>query len=109
MYKFQIKTKSDALRLAKMFVAESPELNKWHCPAYGTDKPFIQLWDEMDSNHIMVFIEPDDSYTIPLFRVRYIDTVRGTERGDLLRLSEIVEAIWHNRKFINQSGQLDSI
>lgn len=109
MLSFKINTRDDAIRLANLFVRESSVFDRWHCPAYGADKPFIQLWDEMDSNRIMVFIEPDDSYTIPLFRVRYIDTVRGTERGDLLRLSEIVEAIWHNRKFINQSGQLDNI
>ena len=110
MYKFQIKTKSDALRLAKMFVAESPELNKWDCLDCDTAKPFIQLWDEMTSNRIIVFIREDDSSIFDrLFYVRYIDTVNGTEKTNKIHLEEIAEAIWRNRKFINHSGQIDAI
>lgn len=104
----KIKTIKDARALAELFTIEHPEANPnmatHYCIGYGTEKNCIQLFDSIKENRLMIYIEQNQNDDTHL--VYFTDTVNGTEFCQWLTLSEIEEAIWHNRKFINQSGQL---
>ena len=100
----KIKRMADAEAIASLMVEGN--FQKWYCPGYDAEKPFIQLWDTFDENRIMIIIEqsrPD------CFLVYLLDTVNDTEVSYWFSISEIEEAIWHHRKFINKSGQLDNL
>ena len=99
----KIKRMADARAVAGMMV--DGNFQKWYCPGYDADKPFIQLWDNEAGNRLMIIIREDMwGYT-----VAFTDTVNDNEFFEELYISEIEEAIWHHRKFINQSGQLDNL
>lgn len=67
----------------------------------------IQLWDKAESSIVLCYIcEDEDRKSV---KVALVDTWNGTESIQHMSLSEIEEAIWHNRKFINHSGHLDFI
>lgn len=87
-----IRSFANARELAEKFVNEKLE---------------IQLWDTETSNRIMCYIRKDEDRNA--IKVAFIDTVNGTETIQNVSISEIEEAIWHNRKYINQSGQLKSL
>lgn len=99
----KIKSFKDARAIADLMVAG--DFQKRYCIGYDADKPFVQLWDNEVSNRLMIVIRED----IWGYTVAFTDTVNDTEFFEELTISEIEEAIWHHRKFINQSGQLDSI
>lgn len=104
----KIKRKSDALDLAKLFIAGASNISRWYCPGYDEEKPVIQIWDEVDSNRLMIFIEEGDYYqngSRP-YLVAYTDTVNDTEYFRRCSLDDIQDDIWKNRKYINNSGQL---
>ena len=107
----KIKTKADAKKLAELFTVEHPEANPnmttHYCIGYGCEKNCIQLWDSIKDNRLMIYIEMnqnDDTHLVYL-----TDTVNGAEYSKWMTIGEIAEAIWHNRKFINQSGQLNNL
>ena len=65
----------------------------------------VQLWDNPNDNRIME-IKEVDTY----FEVEFADTVNGvTFRKETMRLPMLVEIVWENRKFINQSEQLNNL
>lgn len=99
----KIKKIADARAIADLLVAG--DFQKWHCIGYGADKPFIQLWDNEVSNRLMIIVRED----IWGYKVAFTDTVNDNEFFQTLTISEIEEAIWHHRKFINQSGQLNDL
>ena len=101
----KIKKISDARAVAELLTTNCSS-QKWFCPGYGRDYPCIQLCDEFHFNRIMVVLE---QVKADQFRVSFVDTVNGTEQFEWLTISEIEEAIWHHRKFINQSGQLNAL
>ena len=71
------------------------------------DNKMIQLWDNMKNNRIM---EITETISQDYFKVVFTDTVQGVIMGEeTMKLSMLVEIIWENRKFINQSGQLDNL
>ena len=99
----KIKCMADAKAIAEMMVEGN--FQKWYCHGYDADKPFIQLWDNEVGNRLMIIIREDMwGYT-----VAFTDTVNDNEFFEELTISEIEEAIWHHRKFINKSGQLDNL
>lgn len=104
----KIKTRKDARVLAELLISENPNLNTHFCPGYDADKSFIQLWDNMEGNRLMIFIRKDEECDW-LHLVYFTDTVNDTEFCKWVTVGEIEEAIWHNRKFINQSEQLTNL
>lgn len=69
------------------------------------DNKMVQLWDNPKDNRIMEIREVDDC-----FEVEFVDTVNGvTFKKETMRLPMLVEIVWENRKFINQSGQLNNL
>lgn len=107
----KIKTKADAKKLAELFTCEHPLANPnmatHYCPGYDAEKNCIQLWDSIKDNRLMIYIDLNQNDDTHL--VFFTDTVNDTEYSRWMTLSEIAEAIWHNRKFINQSGQLTNL
>ena len=107
----KIKTIKDARALAKLFTIECPEANPnmetCYCPGYGAYKNCIQLCDSPEDNRRMAYIEMNQNDDTHL--VLFFDDVKRTTASQWMLLSEIEEAIWHHRKFINQSGQLTNL
>ena len=107
----KIKTRKDARALAELFTVEHPLANPnmatHYCIGYGCEKNCIQLWDSIKDNRLMIYIEQNQNDDTHL--VYFTDTVNDTEFCRWLTLSEIEDQIWSNRKFINQSGQLNDL
>lgn len=72
-----------------------------------TDDITIQLWDDVDGNRLM-HCEGSTGYN-QQFKMVLTNTVRGTEYHENMSIYTITEALWSARKFINHSGQLDTI
>ena len=72
-----------------------------------TDYITIQLWDDVDGNRLM-HCEGSTGYN-QQFKMVLTNTVRGTEYHENMSIYTITEALWSARKFINHSGQLDTI
>ena len=87
----KIRSRANAREVAEKFIAE---------------KFTIQLWDEFEDNRLMEYAE---ACGVRIHRVNFIDTVNGTSYCEKHTVEFIADVIWHNRKFINQSGQLASI
>lgn len=100
----KIKTKANARYIADLMVAGN--FQKWYCPGYSTEKPFIQLWDNEVGNRLMIVIREEVPWN---YTVAFTDTVRDTELFQSLMIHEIADCIWNYRKFINHSGQIDNI
>lgn len=72
-----------------------------------TDDITIQLWDDVDGNRLM-HCEGSTGYN-QQFKMVLTNTVRGTEYHENMSIYTITEALWSARKFINHSGQLETI
>lgn len=72
-----------------------------------TDDITIQLWDDVDGNRLM-HCEGSTGYN-QQFKTVLTNTVRGTEYHENMSIYTIAEALWNARKFINHSGQLETI
>lgn len=63
----------------------------------------VVLWDKVDENRVLVIQRCEEpSYYTALI----VDTVNGTESRERFHINMLVEIVWHNRKYINKSGQL---
>ena len=80
----KITNKKDVENLIKIMVEESIE---------------IQLYDNANENEI-ISIENVDGF---IYTVSWEDTVNGTCGIYKLYLSELVDKIWENRKYINKN------
>lgn len=68
-------------------------------------KKEIQLWDERKTARVaMVELFDGD-----LCKIQYVDTVTGEVWNDRVSIHELSAAIWENRKFINNSGQIENL
>ena len=86
----KIKNKADARTRAEKLVASDS---------------MIVLWDKVKENRVML---RDSSYhSDTRYKMALMDTVNGTGWYELLSIYGVADILWHNRKFINQSGQLD--
>lgn len=65
----------------------------------------VQLCDERKTARI-VKVEHFDGY---LCKIQYVDAVTGDVWNDRVSINELSEVIWENRKFINNSGQLENM
>lgn len=88
----KINTKKDVLELGIKFWIE---------------KPPIQLWDNFDGNCILECLDTDAE--LGLLKVAFVDTVNGTRSTAWIGENELHTLLWDNRKFINQSGQLNDL
>lgn len=87
----KIKSKSDAIMVSFALVAEADTFS-------------VCLWDNLKSNCV-VHVEEINGKLCWLLD----DTVN--DRREIRQVDgydDMTEAIWENRKYINQSGQLDS-
>ena len=85
----KIRTKADALAVAKKLVASDS---------------MLVLWDNIKENRVAL---RDSTYhSDTRYKIALMNTVNGDGWYELLSIYGVAEIIWHNRKFINQSGQL---
>lgn len=87
-----IRSKLDAKKIVNELL-KNPELD-------------IILWDSVRSNRI-ISLEVDEEFDF-CCNVTYIDTVNGTASHKNVHISEIVEAIWYNRKDVNRLNDLSA-
>lgn len=104
----KIKTRKDARALAELLISENPNLNTHYCPGYEADKPFIKLQDAIEGNCLMIYIRKDEECEW-LHLVYFTDTVNDTEYCKWMTIQGVEDQLWNNRKFINTSGQLESL
>ena len=117
----KIKTKAQARAIAEMFVAENPKFERNYCPGFGAEKPWFRISEKCDPDDlfnpdaneciIMTFIKTDIEHWdhIRPHLVYFYNDCTGGEQGKWMSLNEIADQIWKNRKYINQSGQLDNL
>ena len=72
-----------------------------------TDHITVQLWDNMEDNRLFR-CEGSTGYN-QQYKMIVNDTVNGTEYHENMSIYTIAEALWKARKFINHSGQLETI
>lgn len=69
-----------------------------------TEEPLI-LWSNIDSVRYIDTVEKtEDGYRITIF-----DDVTGAGWRGFFYPSEAINLIWENRKYINESGQLEKL
>ena len=67
---------------------------------------FITLWDTSKTIRAVTRIVKTDGFG---YYVSYHEDTTGEDWTQYHYLAEIVSIIWDNRKFINRSGQLETI
>ena len=72
-----------------------------------TEHITIQLWDDTDGNRLM-HCEGSTGYK-QQYIMLFTNTVKGIEYRENMSIYTITEALWCARKFINHSGQLETI
>ena len=88
----QIKWKQDIYKVMAMFY---------------TKKHLIQLWDNHYGNCIIECLDTDTE--IGFIKVSFMDTVNGTRYEKWVSETELLDLIWDNRGFVNNSGMLDGL
>ena len=67
----------------------------------------VQLWDSVEDNRLLR-CKGSTGYN-QQYQMIVTDTVNGTEYHENMSIYTIAEALWNARKFINHSGQLETI